>query len=317
MKKIIYSLMVLACLSSCNSVSGSSGPAKSPEQQMQEAASAKDFSATIVPNNFSVIKANLSYDEQKERYTIGCKTPGVSYPSLNVVDQSLMIGQLFKTERAGDRILSKGWFSAFEESVVTAIEDHKISIDSNYDRLEGFLLPFTDINQIFTKKPHMKNEITILIGASGDITIGQSSVANNLSPAAKDFIQAHSQDSSSYVSCQVDDLNSKTTKSSVDKISYNLNGQSIVAYLERRIIEGEVFCSRYFETNGRQNDKPDLKVSMGHGRVESTTVSTNNLVKLGFENCGGSEIYRLSRTSLDSGKILDNYIQKTLSAPQR
>ncbi len=315
MKSALYAFSVILVLTSCNS--GSSGPAKSQEQILIEANSATDYSKQIEMNHFTIIKANLTADEEKERFRLGCKTPGSDSGSIDEIDRSLQVGQIFKEQNAGSRILGDSSFSVKEE-IVTAIEPKKISFDENFEKLELEGMPFTSVDQIFSRKPHVKSELTYSIEPNGGHTTTSKTTEFNFTEAASDFLKSRMPTKSSFLACHVeyDKDNYKSTRT-IDKIFYNLNGKNVVGFLSKNKQVGNVVCEQYRETDGKTNSTPDFKVSMGHGQNEYNDLMTNDVVHPSFVQCGGEVIFRMSKISLDSGKILSVFVEKTLAAPER
>ncbi len=309
MKKTIYSLIAILVISACSNNSGSGGPgvpAKPLEDQLSEAKSATDFTSTILPEKFTVVKADLSYEEQKEKYGIGCKTPGVPSWEPYKIDPGLRPGLMFTTKEGRSELLDRDTIQTVEKTV-TQIEGQKIVTELNYLEVSFSGTVFSTIDQVFTRKPHITITSTYKEGATGS----DFNVVANYTQSALEYIQNHSNDNL-YLSCSVA-YGTEVSSRSVDKINYLMNGQNVLAFLSRDSHSGEVTCSR--KKSGSSNEEE--KVSLGRGTEQSITISSNSLISDSTINCGGTELFRMDKIVLDSGKIVKSSVTKILSAPLR
>lgn len=309
MKKLIYSLATFVALSSCSNSGGSSSPAvpaKPLGDQLSEAQSANDFSASILPEKFTVIKANLSYEEQKEKYTVGCKVQGELSWDPYKIDPALHAGHVFKTKEGRSELLDYDNLQTLEKTIAQ-VEGQKIVAELNF--LEGNFggSSFTSVDQIFSRKPHITTTSIYKEGA----TDSDFSYVANYTPAALEYLQSHS-GSDQYLSCSVS-YDAGLSPNTVDKVNYLLDGHNVVAYVNRSSHSGEVTCSR--RTSGSNSEGE--KVSLGSGMEQRITITSNAFVDDYTINCGGTGIYSMEKIVLDSGKIVKSSVTKTLSAPLR
>ena len=56
---------------------------------------------------------------------------------------------------------------------------------------------------------------------------------------------------------------------------------------------------------------------MGPGRDDYTEIQSNEVISAEFLGCGGINLFRASKTSLNAGKVLNSFVEKTLAAPVR
>lgn len=286
--------------------------AKPLGEQLQEANSVTDFSQSVLPEKFTVIKGNLSYDEQKEMYTVGCKKQGEPGVGEAQFDSQLKPGQTFVTQHAFSEVLKSNTLFTIEKTI-TKINPLSLETEDNYLELSFGNIPFNSVDQIFQGKPHLLTTTTYTVNNTGG-TIGQSDSKPNLTPAARQYFESNpTPTDSNYVYCRVES-DSASTQNSVDKINYQVNGQTVVAYLRRMTQVGEIVCTK--EISGQYNQNAE-KMKMGPGRSEYIDISTNELVQNEILNCGGADVFRMQKLTLDSGKVMRTYIEKTLSAPLR
>lgn len=320
MKNIFYALTTISLLAACNN-SGSSGPALSLEDSIKQAAPAEDITSKITPEVFTVIKANLNETEALERYSLGCKKAGESESAEFLMDPKLSAGQLFKTEFAMARLQSD-LLDLITESTITAVAANEISAATNYEKFNWPSLPFSSPQEIFLSKPHLVEKITFTKTDSGGYNSNRNSINtdSNLTARAREFfLNSANRPPHQYVSCSLvytaDNLTPQTSK---NKISYNLNGKQVVAYLYKWTSKGKIKCSSYTSVETGENaDKPDLEVDMGDGISESSAIYSNESIELGPATCGGSRLYESSKLTLDSGKIVGTFVTKILNAPVR
>lgn len=313
MKKLVYSVFVVLIMTACNSGGGGpSVPAKSLEEQLQEAKSATDFSESILPDSFTVIKANLTYEEQKERYAMGCKTPG--QPSWNgtQLDPNLIVGHTFKSVEGYSSLLEVDSKQTVER-IVAGLNGSTIVTDMNFFEMTFTDPAFTSIDQIFVGKPHIKTTVTYKTVADGQPDIEYSMVPN-LTPAAREFWERESAANNKYLSCVVKSDIGNSYADSADKISYQLDGHSVTGFLVRSTYTGQIECSQ--QSSGSANDQAP-KVAMGSGRLERMVIYSNDLIYKDLLGCGGVEVFEMSRTVLDNGKIIKSNVTKLLAAPLR
>jgi hypothetical protein len=308
MKKLIYSTVAVVALSACSN-SGSGGPsvpAKPLSEQLSEAQSATDFASTILPEKFTVIKSNLSYEEQKEKYTVGCKIQGEPSWDPYKIDPALRAGLLFTTKEVSSKLLERDTFQTVEKTIAQ-VEGQKIVAELNLLEVSFGDSLFTSIDQIFSRKPHITVSSTYKEGA----TDSDFSYVANYTPAALEYLQSHVA-GDQYLSCSVS-YETGISSNSVDKINYLLNGQNIVAYVSKNSHSGEVTCSKRTSGSNREEEK----VNLGHGTDQSILITSNALINESTVNCGGAEVYRMDKIVLDSGKVIKSSVTKTLSAPLR
>lgn len=313
LKTFIYSVSILVLLSSCNSGGGGSStpakplPAKPLSEQLEDAKSASDFSAKILPEKFTVVKANLSYEEEKERYTVGCKAQGEPSWQPYLIDPALRAGLVFKTQEGRSELLSTDTFQTLEK-VIIQIEGQKIVTELNF--LEGIFSGtiFTSIDQIFSRKPHITTTANYKEGA----TESDFSYVPNYTPEALQYFQQYPS-SDSYLSCTISWSVDAPSQYSTDKIMYPVNGRQIVGYLKKRSEAGEVVCTKKFY----KNDTKSEEVKLGLGRSETIEVVSNEIVNEATTECGGKTVFRSEKVVLDSGKVIRVDVQKVLEAPLR
>lgn len=309
MKKLTFTLIAMFALSSCNSGGGggSATPAKPLDEQLAEAKSATDFTASILPEKFTVLKANLSYEEQKEMYGVGCKTQGEPSWDPYKIDPSLHAGSTFKSKEGRSELLSLDTYQTLEK-VIVSVEGQKVVTEVNF--LDGSFAGtvFSSIDQIFTRKPHITTTSTYREGA----TDSDFSYVANYTQSALEYLQSVSS-KDSYLSCSVSWDMSAPNKNSTDKISYLLNGRQIVAFLKKSTQVGEVTCTkRYYNQDSKSEE-----IKLGAGRKETIEIVSNDVVSESTVSCGGNEIFSMRKTALDSGKIISSEVKKALESPSR
>ncbi len=317
MKRLACFISTLYLLSACGGSNGPSGPAKTPQERLQDAASATDFTVQIPPNNFTVIENNISNEKQKERYAIGCKNPGEPN-RINEMDHQLNVGSVFKVHTGGETLLQSKFDSIMEDKV-TAVDALKVNFEKNYEFFSS-IGPFTTAEQVFSQRPHSKTEMIYTIDSTGTRSSFENITEMNLTPAAREYLMNNQEEVSTNLVCYLD-YNSPQYKNThqVDKVSYQIAGQIRTAYLVRSISEGaDLICEQRTSSASQPNStKPDFTLNMGPGKQESFSIYSNEVVEKGMYSCGGSELYFSFKISLKNGKIISSYADKILSAPLR
>jgi hypothetical protein len=301
----------MALLTSCNN--DSSGPKKTEAGVLQNVEGVKDQTFVVQPEAFTVTKANLSPEEKKERFNLGCKIQGENGAS-SELDSQLKIGQVFKSQYAVSQIQGSE-SEATTEITIKDIQPNKITSEANYEKLKISDFPFTTPDQVFSQKPHAIQILTYKLRDDGGYEVMSQTPLElmNMRPNVLDYVKTHNLDSKVGWNCYVD--YSVDSISSVDKIQYNLNGKIIVAYLLKNVRTGDVRCRKYNSSETSKDE--EVNVSMGLGRSEDLTIYTNEIVSESFLECGGARIYSSIKTVLDTGKVVDSYAHKTLVAPER
>lgn len=320
-------LSSVVAFSGCSNDEGKKGPTKSQADILKEAASVTDYSTKITPANFTVIKADLSADEEKEMYDIGCVKPGELYgKSIDEMDNRFVIGQIF-TRQSGYHELKRAPGNSTTEKKVIKVQAQSYDIENNILVFTP-TGPFQKIEDAFTQKPHYTDRMSYEIKHT-DTSYYRSekseNLQNNYTQAAVNYIANIWKESYTYLDCSVDYKNKDYKYSSkLSKISYVFNGKTITAFLRKSITTGAMVCKQYTfkpNTNGSGvslNDmKPDFEAEMGSGSEERIEITSNEAVNQGFYNCGGTELYSSRKTALDSGKILSTHADKMLTNPLR
>lgn len=313
MKKLICSVSLMALLLSCNSGGGgSSAPAKPLNEQLAEANSAMDFTATIKSNSFSMIKANLNYNEQKERYTLGCKTQGEPSWDQNKLDTRLDAGMIYRVQEGRSAIITTDYYQITEREIISVgLQKLVMGISIEIGSFTG--TPFTSIDQVFISKPHITESVNFTTKPDGTIQSDYSYTAN-YTQSALEYLQSHPSENS-YLSCSTSyDMNAPSIHT-VDKISYQMNGRPVLAYLVKESREGEISCGMRKYGDSGENDNDLIK--MGTGRLERVEIYTNEIVHQGIMTCGGASVFRTEKIVLSSGKVVKTEVIKTLLAPNR
>ena len=165
--KLMSLVFLVLVVSSCNSGSSSSGTPQTPEQilqgqidQLKTAPSATDYPAQIKPNAVTMVKEDITYEEQKEKYQYGCSKTDVNNPSKSVyeMDKDLKMGSQFKQEWAQSNIL-KSSSGSVSVKTITFLSATEVNSEINYESifLTGF--PFTSIGEIFNGTPHVTSSV--------------------------------------------------------------------------------------------------------------------------------------------------------------
>jgi len=312
MKKLIYSVSILFLLSSCSNggSSGPSAPAKPLKEQLADAQSATDYSAKITPEKFTVIKANLSYDEQKEKYAVGCKKAGEPSWEETQIDPKLLVGHTFVDKQGRSALLETDTFDT-QEKRIASVDGNRVVTEINF--LEGSFgdSVFSSIDQIFSAKPHITLTVTYAQDANGKPQF-ETDYKGNYTPAALEYLQTRN-GVQQYLSCSVSYEASSPYVHSTDKVSYQFDGHNVVAYVDKSSNSGEVKCSQ--RTAG--TDKETESISLGHGTTEHIVITSNELIHQGLLGCGGVELYRMDKIVLDSGKVIKADVTKKSSGPLR
>lgn len=306
MKTILYSVSVLFLLSSCGSGGdGKSTPAKPFEDQVQEASAAADLTKTILPENSTLVKADLSYTEQSERFNVGCKVAGQAYNHNKKFDPKLAVGQVFQT-RSGYTSLLENLTLQTESKQIIELSVLKVVSEINF--LEIGDSGFT-IDQIFLAKPHLKVTLGYVADVNGELNQTDHNVVANYSQAATDMLNNPApQGYSTY--CYIEQ---KSNQSQVDKIKYNLNGREVLAFRQTYNSYGDVICEK--RLHGK--NEPEVKVNMGLGRKEEMDIFSNEVVTDLIYYCGGTKVFEMEKITLDSGKVVSSHVDKLLAAPLR
>lgn len=320
-------LSSVVIFSGCNNDGGKSGPVKTQADLLKEASSASDYSTQIPMSSFTVIKRDLTYDEQKERYDVGCVTPGQQYgKSIEEMDNRFAAGQIFIEHGAFSSVKAKPYAAKTEKNILK-VEPRSYNFEENYLEMAPFG-PFQTINDIFTQKPHMTNKENFTL-KDGSLRSDREMLSSNLTQTAVNYIASNPGGvyGNTFVSCSYDyknDGDKLKSTSRIDKVSYMLNNKTVTAYVQTSTtLTPNIICKQYTvkEAGGGtihlDDLKPDFVADMGPGYSEMITVSSNEVVNEGFFKCGGSELYFSYKVGLDSGKVLSSSVKKILAAPLR
>lgn len=307
MKTILYSVSILFLLSSCGSGGdGKSTPAKRFEDQVLEAQPAADLTKTILPENSTLVKADLSYTEQSERFNVGCKVAGQAYSHNKKFDPKLSVGQVFQS-RSGSDSLFESMNLQTESKQIVELSALKVVSEVNFLEIGGGSFA---IDQIFIAKPHLKVTVGYSADINRELTQTDHDVVGNYSQAVKDQTQ-HSTSPQGYSThCYIQQ---KSNQSQVDKIKYNLNGREVLAFRQTYNSYGDVICEKRLDGK----NEPEAKVNMGLGRKEEMDIFSNEVVTDFIYYCGGTKVFEMERIILDSGKVVSSHVNKLLAAPLR
>lgn len=306
--KSILCVISSMALFSCNSGGGSSGPALSTEDQLK-GANVTDYSQIIRPPAFTVVKANLSYEEVDQFKKARCANPNGASPV--IMDSQLAVGQKFRKEFGYAE--SRGESSSMlTEDTITSVDLNakKYIFTTNYEKIQTSIFPGADVNAIFSQRPHLTNSIEVTTDANGNTTADQKNISMNLTPKAQELIANNS--SSTSMSCSVDyqeqNPNNTTTYSIVQM---NFNNKVIEALVRNSTRIGNVICEERID-----NQSTKTKYNLGLGQTTHSDVETFDIV-LNSSNygCSGHSIYYASTTTLENGNVNSSFAQKILSAP--
>ena len=107
-------------------------------------------------------------------------------------------------------------------------------------------------------------------------------------------------------------------KDQVDLVEYTLNEKQVRAYLFQKIYKlSSIECKYYTKLNDNSDEKLEATVDVGPGIAEYKDVTSNEVVSPFKLQCGGTNLYTAYKLTLDSGKILENMVEKILTAPIR
>lgn len=308
-------------LSSCNSSSGGGGAAapNTPEQEVLTTSSSEDVLAKVPVNNFQMLKEKLSDAETSERFDLGCETKGILSPlSEEIIDPAIKLGDVFKVYKF-IHALKDNKFELIEEITNFQKTLDQVGYNLNYEKLESPKFSTNDVNQIFTEKPNGK-----LVGKLQHDK--QKSSKNSLeyadlkfSPSFLEEIKAKANQKSIRIDCgQKGSTTAQILKDQVDLVQYELNEKQVRAYIFQKIYKlSSIECKYYTKLNDNSDEKLEATVDVGPGIAEYKDVTSNEVVSPFKLQCGGTNLYTAYKLTLDSGKILENAVEKILIAPVR
>jgi hypothetical protein len=298
-KKILASLflVLLAACQDKNSV-------PKTDEELIKSGEAQDLTLQVPSNEFTVLKDNLSWEEEKEIYDRGCKTKGEPQ-SIIKTDAYLYVGDIFESVYGFSRIMDKMGFGRFTSDLTIAEkDDFRVKTNSTYKEIIG---PRGRLNlsEIFYKTPHIIEESSI--NEQGEVDykaeVNIRELPEEMMPAEFNW------------SCRVDFQNSLDGIYKVALVKYLFDGTDINAHLSHSKYEGMVFCEKH--KSDVFPDKPLKSIEMGMGSYESVSVISNEVVPSGFNSCGGTYVYSSYIIRLDTGRVLDSYASKLIKAPVR
>ena len=333
MTKIAILILALVALNSCDS--GSSEKAKPQtdadlieqgKQKLAQAATVADVTKTVVPDRIQLVKANLSYDEQKEMRTIGCKITETGYSTDYQLDPETEAGDVFRNESVSDKLTGN---NSYYRTVKTVKKIHSsyIYVENNHEVLDLNGTPFKSIDEVFTQKPHYISEISYSFkneqypDVKYDLGIEKS--LPNLTPAAAAFLKNEYVQNPTEWDCSIDFNSNKKSSMATDKINYNFMGRPTEAFHIKSEMKGKVTCKLYKKWNPFSGDelkfdrKPLVEVDKGTGTMITNSVVSNKYRTTDLVSCGGEELYRSELLVLDTGEILRSSADKKLNAPIR
>lgn len=329
MTKVLILIAISAWLTSCQS--DSNAKPITPEQALKfetekilAAPAATDVTQTIKPDRIQVVKANLTYDEQKEMRTIGCKNlANGGYTTDYQLDRELTVGSTFRTEGADHELLGRENNSSSVDTIKEIRPDF-IATETNFEFLSFSGTPFTSMDQIFLQRPHYIFEKTYTF--QGDdypsVNFDAGDYMKNFTAAAKDWLRADFLQNPTEWSCDIQ-YQDATYTSTVAKIAYNIMGRPTEAFLTDSTSASEVVCEKRDRVNFDNPEIPDYqkeplaRVKLGPGKKVQKTIVSNKFISDGLVTCGGEELFRSSVLTLDSGKVINSSVDKTVEAPFR
>lgn len=311
-------------LSACNNSSSGGSPKSAEEIQkdeqskLQNSASATDMTALITPDRIQIVKENMSYEDKGAFYTIGCKTQG-QMGTFYQMDPLLQVGSQFRVESGSHSITDDAKSHYRSVETVTNLQPNLISKEENYEfmSLEG--TPFSNLDQVFKGRPHSTMTMTFEFRADGSYPKSNYQHEYYLTDTAKSWVASQPQ-KDFYWYCKVNYDPSQPSSDSyeADEILYNIMGRPVKGYIEKSSSSGEVVCEKLSGTSSSSSeDKPLNVVKLGHGTRTRVAIYTNQVASLNLAECGGVTVFYSSIVKLDSGKIISNRVEKTISAPLR
>jgi hypothetical protein len=298
MKKLSLVLVLLAF--GCQNSDSKSAPSKSEEEKIMES-SATDVTQTVRPNDFQILKSDISLDEFNERYSDGCKMKGHSEADY-AVDPSLRTGMTSNYQQGNSTVYGAGSSLLSTETKIVNIYSDRVFTETNYTDMTVNGTRW-DPSTIFKGTPHSTAENFIDQNGHQDWKV----ILN-----VKDGV-IQENDGVSW-SCYLTSSNSgdSDSKSTYNKISYNL-GRPVVAYELVTVSTGNIVCEKY----RHDNDEVLKKINLGAGTEVRRGIYSNDLVSFGLSRCGGNNIYHSSLTKLNSGKVVESYANKIVTGPIR
>ena len=315
-------LLVFAQLAvSCNSGSSSSGTPLTPEQilqsqidQLKNSPNISNFTELVKPNAITIVKENLNYEEEKEKYKYGCKTEGTDTSKpLYEIDKDLKLGSRFKEEWAQSNVLRSSSQSV-SEKVITQLSKAEIISQVNYESIALFGLPFKSVDEIFSKRPHMISTVKYDFTNPNNYPKSDQNVEVNLTTAAREAIAQANDSGRIYWSCSIDKSSESIFK--VDSIRYLISGQPVLAQRMKISRSGPVVCFERKPNDPIPDDK-QKKITLGDGIDQIEQITSNEVVSSSITKCGGVLIYMTQSLKLNSGKMLSSWVNKIHEAPLR
>lgn len=319
--KTILLVTTLAFAFSCNQ-SSSGGKALTPEeiiqqeeQQLKNAPSVENYEASIKPDRFDVQQADLTYEQQKEKYKDGCKTPG-SYESVHELDKSIVVGSEITKEFGVAQLLNQNT-SSKTNTKVTLISTTQISTEINYEYIKIPGTPFSSVDQFFVSQPHMTQTTTFEFDPNGvNYPKSKNDSTMNLTAEAQNWIAQNSPMPAFAWMCSVGwNTDAITDTSKTDKGVYLIMGRLVTSYRTVTKRVGPVKCTRYSTASGDDNEAQKREIQMGQGTSTTVMIVSN---EVGAENliaCGGNRLYYGSTTTLDNNKIVSSWAEKFTKLP--
>ena len=329
MFKVILLIAMSALIASCQSDSNSKPI--TPEQalkmetdKLMSAPAATDFTKTLETDRIQIVKANLTYDEQKEMRTIGCKNvANGGWETDYKLDSELTVGQTFREETAHHNLLGNPNQSTTFTTVKEVRPDFT-ALEANFEALSLVGTPFTSVEQIFLQRPHNTMEKSYIFKGDEypEVNYNMENWLNNFTAAAKEWIRSDYLQNPTGWSCRIQPGDAGYT-STVAKVMYNVMGRPTEAYMTESNTEGDVICEKRSRYNPESNEDPVYEkeplasVNLGKGKEIYKKVVSNKFVTDDLVSCGGEDLYRSTLVTLDTGKIISSSVDKTLAAPFR
>lgn len=320
--KVIFTVAVVSLFAACNSGS-SSGKTLTPEEVRQQeinrvknAPAAFDYTTEIQADRFDLQKANLQYPEVLEMYQDGCKEPGKSSMSAPYqLDPSLKVGTEFTREFAVSELLREiSWNKT--NAVVISVSSQQVMKEVNYEFLKlAPSAPFNSPDEIFVSRPHMTETRSYEFKTDGSYPKTHSDSKYNLSQSAMNWLSANQTGSSTAWSCSVRSQAASGT-AVTDKGFYLVMGRLVPSYRSVSISKGDVICKNYSTQKGADlKEDEETEINLGPGTSTYIKIVSNHVGTEEWTQCGGHELFHSTKTQLDSGKVLNTWVEKYTKLP--
>lgn len=238
----------------------------------------------------------------------GCLKEGQSLPSEGY-DPLLRAGQSIKERRISSD--SRGISEIEVEMRIREAKTMELVIEEDFTKfsfpnLEKVLAP------VFLKNPHYVRRLKLTkkeSNGSSYLVENDESIENNLNP---EFLkQLKEQIPQKNYNCHINyksEASKPVYESKIHLGSARIMGIPMQSLQHSYLTKGEIVCQ-----DGDIKDSPEILI--GEGQAEFVSVRTNQVTTLGYNYCGGQNIYNSTIIKLKDGRIVESWAQRVESAP--